>query len=791
MDDLDGMYRARPDRGRAGDLPAPRRLDRRLVAEPTAGSARCTSSPTPASTRSRSLATCSRSRSRRSGSSSTAASSRSCSSAATSLDRRSLARGTAAVDRCDHRRGERAALAGARRRSRRDDEEAVGFAEGSIATTARHRLVATATVDALRQLEPAAECIDVDHAQIVRVGAHDIAVVTVVFVTPPSEQLVSGSAIVRPQQESRRGRPCRARRDQPAPGVRQPRRDAPLNVVRRCLSSMAWRRRPWSCRSASAVTTASPSRPASGTGRWASSASKRGASRARSKTTGDPTTSCCPALAIDAAGRPRRRTTGRRRRDRGRAARRRSRDRRQPLLAAAQPRRRARGRPGRGRASRPGRRSATTTCRGSAGTSRTSSADFPPRVDGRAARDDQPAQPARARGARLRGRRRPSTTTSTSTRRPATAPATRNAVRLRRRRVRRVPAGARDRAQERARRGAVRAAASPRLRDPTVAPLGRRARPKTATRETLERIIERVRRAGDARSRRADVADAYAGVRPRRVPVDVGGVRQPGHRVDRVRGARARRFRIPCSPRSSRPACACFSTEQPDVLVRFLAEPDARRETYFDVNLRRAALSFALADLPARDRPGVRRARLDRVVNDDPVLARRARIARIAALGKRIGYPALAVAIVGFFVGVATDFRTMDGRGDARPGSSRACVILPDADRARLRRARRRPRGEDRRRTIGSTDRRRRRTQSRGPCAIAGSVRATSSSPRSGSARGRSSPTGGAAPTTRTTMITRRARRRHQLHRHRARLRHRRRRRDDPRAVPRRRATTS
>ena len=84
----------------------------------------------------------------------------------------------------------------------REEEEAVGFAEGSIATTARHRLVASATVDALRQLEPAAECIDIDSAQIVRVDANDIAVVTVVFVMPPSEQLVSGSAIVRPQQEA-------------------------------------------------------------------------------------------------------------------------------------------------------------------------------------------------------------------------------------------------------------------------------------------------------------------------------------------------------------------------------------------------------------------------------------------------------------------------------------------------------------------------------------------------------------------------------------------------------------
>jgi len=83
-----------------------------------------------------------------------------------------------------------------------DDDEAVGFAEGSIAITARHRLVAVATVDALRQLEPAAECVDVDNAQIVRIGAQDVAVVTVVFVIPPAEQLVSGSAIVRPQQEA-------------------------------------------------------------------------------------------------------------------------------------------------------------------------------------------------------------------------------------------------------------------------------------------------------------------------------------------------------------------------------------------------------------------------------------------------------------------------------------------------------------------------------------------------------------------------------------------------------------
>jgi hypothetical protein len=47
---------------------------------------------------------------------------------------------------------------------------------------------------------------------------------------------------------------------------------------------------------------------------------------------------------------------------------------------------------------------------------------------------------------------------------------------------------------------------------------------------------------------------------------------------------------------------------------------------------------------------------MDRVVDDDPVIARRERIARFAARGKRIGYLALGIAIVAFFIGVATSF---------------------------------------------------------------------------------------------------------------------------------------
>lgn len=43
-------------------------------------------------------------------------------------------------------------------------------------------------------------------------------------------------------------------------------------------------------------------------------------------------------------------------------------------------------------------------------------------------------------------------------------------------------------------------------------------------------------------------------------------------------------------------------------------------------------------------------------MTDDPVLARRARIARLVSLGQRIGYLLFGLAIVLFFVGFAIDF---------------------------------------------------------------------------------------------------------------------------------------
>ena len=63
-------------------------------------------------------------------------------------------------------------------------------------------------------------------------------------------------------------------------------------------------------------------------------------------------------------------------------------------------------------------------------------------------------------------------------------------------------------------------------------------------------------------------------------------------------------------------------------------------------------------------------------MSDDPVLARRARIARVAALGKRVGYVALGVAVASFMAGVITAFATWTVVVTT-VGLVAACVILP------------------------------------------------------------------------------------------------------------------
>ncbi len=77
-----------------------------------------------------------------------------------------------------------------------DTSEATGFAEGPMAAATRPRLVAFATLDALRQLEPAAEQLDVASAELSHSANGDVVLITLVVVDPPHEWLLTGSAIV-------------------------------------------------------------------------------------------------------------------------------------------------------------------------------------------------------------------------------------------------------------------------------------------------------------------------------------------------------------------------------------------------------------------------------------------------------------------------------------------------------------------------------------------------------------------------------------------------------------------
>jgi hypothetical protein len=82
-----------------------------------------------------------------------------------------------------------------------NSKERVGSAEGTVAATSRPRLVGAATLDAIQQLVPAADRFDLDSAQILRAGTHDVAIVALVVVVPPHEEIVSGSAIVHQNQD--------------------------------------------------------------------------------------------------------------------------------------------------------------------------------------------------------------------------------------------------------------------------------------------------------------------------------------------------------------------------------------------------------------------------------------------------------------------------------------------------------------------------------------------------------------------------------------------------------------
>jgi glycosyltransferase involved in cell wall biosynthesis len=115
--------------------------------------------------------------------------------------------------------------------------------------------------------------------------------------------------------------------------------------------------------------------------------------------------------------------------------------------------------------------------------------------------------------------------------------------------------------------------------------------------DTLARLVERSE-VPVTIGRASTAADAYAACDLVAFPSTWEGFGNPV--IESIAARRACvAFPYPVLAEILAAGVRCFTTEQPEVLVRFLAEPESRRETYFDVNLRRARVSFSLADLPA------------------------------------------------------------------------------------------------------------------------------------------------------------------------------------------------
>ncbi|GAB3688680.1 hypothetical protein [Angustibacter aerolatus] len=80
------------------------------------------------------------------------------------------------------------------------DEEFLGSATGSANVASRPRLAATATLDAVRAL--LGQPCDLEHAQVLPAGSHEMAVVVLHLVLPRvGEQVLTGSAVVRSHAE--------------------------------------------------------------------------------------------------------------------------------------------------------------------------------------------------------------------------------------------------------------------------------------------------------------------------------------------------------------------------------------------------------------------------------------------------------------------------------------------------------------------------------------------------------------------------------------------------------------
>ncbi|HUF33821.1 MAG TPA: hypothetical protein VMN58_11510 [Acidimicrobiales bacterium] len=84
---------------------------------------------------------------------------------------------------------------------RAGEVEATGTVEGSAAASATLRLVAEATLDALRQLDGTAAQVTVETATVTSFGDRPVAMAVLVLMVPPYEELLTGSAPVRSMGE--------------------------------------------------------------------------------------------------------------------------------------------------------------------------------------------------------------------------------------------------------------------------------------------------------------------------------------------------------------------------------------------------------------------------------------------------------------------------------------------------------------------------------------------------------------------------------------------------------------
>ena len=611
-------------------MPAPRRgrrPDRRR--RRSAGRSRSTCWRTPGSTPSRSSATSSRSRSRRSGSSSIGASSRSCSSGPTAPSQPETHRRTRRrplgirVDAVADAPGLRTTVAGHARATTATKRSATP----KVPSPARPGRASSrvATLDALRQLEPAAERLDVDERGASSASAaHDVVVVTLVVRRAAARAAPHRVGDPAPQPRRRDGARG-ARRDEPsppAPRARPRRHELPATVPVRAPTAVFV-----SFRLGGTDGVSIEARKWEWALRELGFATRRVAGELDDGLRPDDTWLSVP------RDRPGRRRAPRARRARRRDRRCRPRRRREPLLAPAQrvARRTLDGRRPRG-ALRARPLPPPRPAVGATAVSSTSS-DLPPRPPELAARHDQRARPPRARRARASTRTR-SATPSTSTQLPATGhgdararsgsrPTTSSSSsRPGRSRARTSGAGIRF-AEELAR---------------SDSPSGRCATGSPGPAEDgygpeLDRLVAAARVSRSRSGARPRPADAYAAADVVVFPSTWEGFGNPVIESRRRPAGRSPSGTTPCSTSSSpRPGSSSSSIDDPDAVAARCR--GARRRRVLERNLARSARPLRSRRPSRPDRGDVRGGRLGPVVSgslpsparrDDPVLAPTAR----------------------------------------------------------------------------------------------------------------------------------------------------------------------